>query len=156
MSVFARVGVCSCRCLLTSVFAHVGVYSLGCWLEFLYITRAVTHHRSVRNNLFMPSPCPCLHSVFLSPFRVLVSVPCPSLLVLVLVSVLASILVFVLVSVLVSVLDSVLDSVLVSVLSSSSSAAHLLLRSSAHLLPHRTTRPPLPGALLNPVVTTSS
>jgi len=118
--VFARVGVCSCRCLLVSVFARGG--------KFLYITRAAARRRSVDNNLFTPSPCPCL-------------------LVLVLVSVLASVLVSILVSILVSVLDpvlvSVLDSVLVSVLSSSSSAAHLPPCSSAHLPPARRRALPL-------------
>ena len=124
MSVFARVGVCSCRCLLVSVFARGG--------KFLYITRAAARHRSVRNNLFTPSPCPCL--------LVLVVV---SVLASVLVSVLVSILVSVLVSVLEPVLASVLDSVLVSVLSSSSSAARLPLCSSARLLPARRRALPL-------------
>jgi len=130
VSVFAHVGVCLCRCLLVSVFARVSVCSCRCLLvsvfarggKFLYITRATAHCRSVRNNLFMPSPCPCL-------------------LVLVLISVLASVLVSILVSILVSVLDpvlvSVLNSVLVSVLSSSSSTARLPPCCSARLLPAR-------------------
>jgi len=123
-----RVGVCLCRCLLVSVFACVGVCLCRYLLvsvfarggKFLYIMRAAARARSLRNNLFMLSPCPCL-------------------LVLVLVSVLASILVSILFSVLVSVLDpvlvSVLDSVLVSVLSLSSSATRLPPCSSARLPP---------------------
>jgi len=36
VSVFARVGVCSCRCLLVSVFALVGVCSCRCLLVSMF------------------------------------------------------------------------------------------------------------------------
>jgi len=160
-----RVGVCSCRCLLVSVFARVGVCSRGCWREFLYIMSAVARRRSVRNNLFTPSPCPCLRLV--------------PVLVLVLVSVL-SLSLSLSPSLSLSVSPSLspsLSRALVSVLSSSSSVARPPPRSTArppprstarppprstarppphstaHPLPRRTTHPPLPGALPDPAIT---
>jgi len=76
----ARVGVCSCRCLLVPVFARVGVCSwvLPVWVlaEFLYITRAAARHRSIRNNLFTLSPRPCPLSLSVS-LPALSPRPCP-------------------------------------------------------------------------------
>ena len=64
------------------------MFACGHWSEFLYIMRAIARRRSVRNNLFTPSPCPspCLRRRrrFLSlspvsPFSVPVPVPAPVL-----------------------------------------------------------------------------
>jgi len=142
-----RVGVCSYRCLLVSVFARVGVCSRGCWREFLYITSAVIRRRSVHNNLFTPSPCPCLRLV--------------PVLVLVLVSVLVSVLSLSLslspsLSLSVSLsLSPSLSRALVSVLSSFSSVARLPPRSTTLPPPRSTTCPLLPGALPDPAITLS-